>query len=217
MSNYQIYDYSKSNIKILKATGFTNNIEYLPYIVDAKEKQQLENLYKNIKKVYDFGLVYNWIDKKGTQTLPITPPRRNRVLEWLVNNGYTINIIAGFDEIRDIEMAKCRVILNIHGQLNENPYPPDDERTQIFEHMRCDRLLESGFQILAEESYELDEEYIRKYPNLKIIKYDDFFKVSTYERIFSMSPHTINETITDKREADKRETEKYCFILWYFF
>ena len=212
MSNYQIYDYSKSNIKILKATGFTNNIEYLPYIVDAKEKQQLENLYKNIKKVYDFGLVYNWIDKKGTQTLPITPPRRNRVLEWLVNNGYTINIIAGFDEIRDIEMAKCRVILNIHGQLNENPYPPDDERTQIFEHMRCDRLLESGFQILAEESYELDEEYIRKYPNLKIIKYDDFFKVSTYERIFSMSPHTINETITDKRETGKREAEKYCFI-----
>jgi hypothetical protein len=124
------------------------------------------------KKQYHFG----FINKKTV--LPITPPRRNKVLEYLVNQGFKINIISGWGDDRDSELAKCEVILNIHGQINENENPRPEECSNIFEHIRCDRLLESGFEILSEESYLLDPDFQSRYPNLKVISYLQFFNLS---------------------------------------
>ena len=101
-------------------------------------------------------------------------PKRQKVVDYLINNGFKVNIIYGWSENdRDIELSKCKRILNIHGTFMEYS-------TQIFEHIRCDRLLESGFQILSEESLYLDPEFINKYPNLKLINYEDFFNLETY-------------------------------------
>ena len=77
-----------------------------------------------------------------------------------------------FHDDRDIELAKCNTILNIHGFFH---IP-----SNIFEHIRCDRLLEAGFNILSETSYKLDELFVNKYPNLKQINYEDFFNVDVY-------------------------------------
>ena len=160
-----IYDYSLSNIKILNEHGITAT--HLPYIV--KEKEYLSKLFKETKKEYHFG----FINKKTS--MPITPPRRNKVLAYLFDAGFKINIVSGWGEDRDTELAKCKVILNIHGQINENENPYPEECSNIFEHIRCDRLLESGFEVLSEESYCLEPSFIQRYPNLKIIKYTDFF------------------------------------------
>jgi hypothetical protein len=104
--------------------------------------------------------------------------RRRNIIEYIRNNTpYTVNIIEGWKEERDAKIAECRVILNIHGWYNEP--------TNIFEHIRCDRLLEAGFRILSEESYELDPDFQKKYSNLHIIKYEDFFNNNVLEQVIN--------------------------------
>jgi len=55
--------------------------------------------------------------------------------------------------------------------------------SNIFEHIRCDRLLEAGFTILSETSYKLDMSFVNKYTNLKQLSYDDFFNINNKPKI----------------------------------
>lgn len=193
----KIYDYSKSNIKILNKYNITN-CEYLSYNIRSDERNKLihfrnENKYNQI---YDFGLIYNWKNLPLEKQHIINPPRRSNVVDFLKKNGFKVNIVAGYNEDRDIELSKCKFVLNIHGQINENQNPSPEECSNIFEHIRCDRLLEAGYNILSETSYELDDDYIKKYnKHLQIINYKDFFDMDTI--------NTIVKTNTSK---------KYCFI-----
>jgi beta-1,4-mannosyl-glycoprotein beta-1,4-N-acetylglucosaminyltransferase len=187
LKQYPIYDYSKTNIRILNENGFTNCI-HLPYNCQPSELDFL--IKSNTKnKEYDFGYIYDWIQvNNGVKSFPIKPPRRNKVTEFLINNGFTVNLIAGYGEDRDSELGKCKIILNIHGQINENPNPSQDECSNIFEHIRCDRLLKAGYTILSETSYDLDTEFINKYSNLKIINYKDFFNLDVINKILQNQP-----------------------------
>jgi beta-1,4-mannosyl-glycoprotein beta-1,4-N-acetylglucosaminyltransferase len=191
--NYKIYDYSKSNIIIMNENGITN-CEHLPYNVTDYEKNKLINLYNNTEKIYDFGFI-NKINK-----MPITPPRRNKVLEYLIEKGFSVNLVSGWGEDRDTELAKCKIILNIHGQMNNNENPSTEECGCIFEHIRCDRLLESGFQILSEESIHLDDNFIQKYSNLKIIKYLEFFELDKYNSFDLLLANKIKDSYSDKKK-----------------
>ena len=190
----KIYDYSKSNIKILNQYNITN-CEYLSYNIQSDERNKLINFMnenKN-KQIYDFGLIYNWkslpLDKQDI----INPPRRRNIVDFFKNNGFKVNIVAGYDDDRDIELSKCKFILNIHGQINENPNPSPDECSNIFEHIRCDRLLEAGYNILSETSYDLDLEYINKYnKNLTIINYEDFFDINIINKILQITVNSDN-------------------------
>ena len=173
----KIYDYSLTNLKILKSNSI-DNIELLPYICTNNETLYLKNLYETTEKIYDFGILSgcgapnNSINELG--------PKRRKLVEYLISIGFKVNIIKAWKEERDKELAKCNIILNIHGQLFENGYWLD---SNIFEHLRCDRLLNSGFKILSEESYCLDIEFIQTYPNLNIIDYCDFFKPKIYNQL----------------------------------
>jgi hypothetical protein len=144
------------------------NCEHLPYNVTTFEKENLERLKKNSDIIYDFGIICGAHDNTN-DPIHLTPERRRKVVEYLISQNFKCNIICGWGEDRDSELAKCRTILNIHGQYYEI--------SNIFEHLRCDRLLEAGFNILSETSYELDKDFIDRYPNLKIIEYSDFFKI----------------------------------------
>ena len=182
LKQYPIYDYSKSNIRILNKCGFTNCF-HLPYNCSPMELEFLADANTNNKE-YDFGYIYDWIRiNNGVKPCTIKPPRRNKIFETLRNSGFTINLISGYGQDRDTELGKCKIILNVHGQINENQNPTSDECSNIFEHIRCDRLLKAGYTILSETSYDLDQEFIDKYPNLKIIKYEDFFNLEVINRI----------------------------------
>ena len=206
----KIYDYSKSNIKILNQHNITN-CEYLSYNIQQDEFNKLttflnetgennngNNGNNGSNKIYDFGFIYNWKSLPIETQHIINPPRRSNVVDFLRNNGFKVNIIAGYDDDRDIELAKCKVVLNIHGQINNNPTPSDSECSNIFEHVRCDRLLETGYTVLSETSYELDSEFINKYPNLKIINYADFFNIDIITRILNESvTNVMTDTVTE--------------------
>jgi tetratricopeptide (TPR) repeat protein len=180
----KIYDYSKSNIKIMVNNGILN-CEYLPYNIQKVERNKLETFINTTEKKYDFGFIYNWKSLPLQYQHIINPPRRGRVIEFLRNNGFKVCIIAGYDNIRDKELSECKYILNIHGQINNDTKPSNDVCSKIFEHIRCDRLLECGYNVLSETSYELDPEFINKYPNLTIINYDDFYNADTMRKLIN--------------------------------
>ena len=183
----KIYDYSKSNIKILNQHNITN-CEYLSYNIQQDEFNKLtrflsENRNNGENELYDFGFIFDWKSLPVETQHIINPPRRSKVIDFLRNSGFKVNIIAGYDDDRDIELSKCKLILNIHGQLGLNHNPGPTECSNIFEHVRCDRLLETGYTVLSETSYELDADFVHKYPNLVIINYDDFFNIDIITEI----------------------------------
>lgn len=159
--NIKVYDYSLQNINILKQHNI--NCQYIEYEYDEKEVSFLMEINKQ-PKIYDFGIIC--YSKDGSFV-----KRRKYIIDVLRNNGFSVNVACGFGNERDIELGKCRIILNIHQQVFEN------NECRTFEHLRCNRLLNSGFKILSEFSY-IDKEFVSKYPNLKFIKYEDFDKIT---------------------------------------
>jgi len=170
----KIYDYSMGNIKIMKDSGIKNEIIYFPYLLNQEENIFLKEQKEKNEQIFDFGIMCS----AGVITNDITllnPPRRKQVVEYLISQGFTVNIISGFGKERDISLSKCKTILNIHGQYGQEP-------TSIFEHIRCNRLLDADYTILSEESYCMDPSFSLKYQNskyqtLEFKKFDDFLKI----------------------------------------
>ena len=116
---------------------------------------------------FDFGIICSG-SVPTNKVEDLEPPRRKKVVEYLIDSGYKVNIISGYGESRDLELSKCKQILNIHGQFCEDP-------TKIFEHLRCNRLLYAGYEILSETSDYISDSFV--FPNLRSMDYSDFFQI----------------------------------------
>ena len=114
--NIRIYDYSKYNIS--KYSELQCEFHWLP--VDTPEKNYLKNLYDKTAKKYDFAHV-------GKLT-----NYRLKLIEDLKNQNFTVNCIQLWGLKRDLEIAKCRALLNLH----------QEEDFQVFEQSRCNRFLD---------------------------------------------------------------------------
>jgi GR25 family glycosyltransferase involved in LPS biosynthesis len=159
--NIKIYDYNIKNIEVLQKYNIRN--ELLEYKYDDKEIKYLKEINKQ-EKIYDFGIICYNKDASCNN-------RRKYIVELLNNKGYSVNIACGFDKERDIELGKCKIILNIHQKIF-------NVECRTFEHLRCNRLLYSGIKILSEISY-VDENFISKFSNnIKFIKYDNFENIT---------------------------------------
>ncbi len=194
------YDYSKSNLHILNenAIDFKYKI-HLPYICSSSELLQLQKINKDTEKIFDFGT----IKASGGYV----SPRRQQVVNFLKSNHFSVNIIEGWNNDRDNELAKCKIILNIHGNLN-------DDVSMIFEHLRCDRLLAAGYKILSENCLYLDEEFINKNKEkLKLIKYDEFFNINTYNNLEWLKLKNMDRfSLSNDDNNTNIEQKNYCFI-----
>jgi len=162
------YDYSLSNIHIMNSNGINNTV-FLEYPYNPDEIDFLKEI-NTCEKIYDFGIICCssvWTNDVNL----LKPPRRQKVVKHLISKGFKVNVVSGFGKERDLELAKCKRILNIHGQFIQ-------ERTSIFEHIRCNRLLYAGYNILSEDSDFLDINFVKKYQNqLEFINYSDFFEL----------------------------------------
>jgi beta-1,4-mannosyl-glycoprotein beta-1,4-N-acetylglucosaminyltransferase len=177
---YDYYDYSESNLKILEENGIVaRNNTYLPYKCSKNELAILTDLNKNTTKEYDFGIL-----KTAGDTIT---DRRLKFVNFLKENNFTVNIIGGWSNDRDVELAKCKIIINIHGNLNNNV-------SYIFEHIRCDRLLKAGFNILSENNHYLSVQFIKNYPNLQLIHYEDLFDIGTIIDSYNNRLSSINHS-----------------------
>jgi len=160
------YDYSLSNIHILYENGIKNT-KHIPYIynppeIDFLKSQRLLNNFE-----YDLGIICS-SGKFTNDVEHLKPPRRQELVKYLISKGIRVNIIQGFNKQRDIELAKCKCILNIHGSYLNEP-------SMIFEHIRCDRLLMAGYSILSETSLHIPETF--HYPKLSFMDYHNFFTI----------------------------------------
>lgn len=138
-----VYDYSKTNCRIIEENGFIS--KYHEYVSTPDENEFLKSLLKT-DKIYDIGFVGGICD------------RRSKILDTLKQSGISVLILDTWGVDRDIELSKCKYILNIHWN--------DDYK--IFEALRCNRWIQAGFKIITETSIEtLDS------PNVFSVPYDN--------------------------------------------
>jgi hypothetical protein len=189
----KIYDYSFSNLQII----LQNNMygEVLEYKTYKDENTLLMNLNLSETKIYDFGIITYGNTETNTVDNSLFHKKKDVVNE-LISKGFKIHIISGWGIERDIELAKCKVILNIHSILgiNDQIY-----YGKTFENIRCNRLLDAGFKILSEDSIHCKELSSKYRDNLKFINYDDFKNIE------------YSEDFWDKID-NKNKIKKYCFI-----
>ncbi len=124
--NYKLYDYSYANAQIMKE----NNIDctVLPYKYNAFEIDKLKNMVKTIPKKYDFAFI-------GAGS-----PSRDRFLQMLRNKGYSVNVVNGWGDERDSQIAQSKYLLNSHYR----------EDYRVFEEIRCNRWAMAGMPVISE-------------------------------------------------------------------
>jgi hypothetical protein len=142
-SPIEIWDYSKINVEILKK----NNIQ-AKYIDIVSPKSYINKLlsYKPQMYEYDVGFV-------GALS-----ERRKKILKELIKNEKKVFCKEHiYGEARDKELAKCKIIVNIH--FNDD--------YQIFELARCEPWIQAGYIVISENSLENDVRVINtSYENL---------------------------------------------------
>lgn len=130
-----IIDYSNENIKILKRYDNKINIFHLPYLYNPNEK-----FYDPLSiKEYDVGLI-------STVSGLANSVRRTYIYNKL-SKIVKVNLIGGFKEVRDKELSKCKLLINIHFK----------ETFKILEVFRCYRCIYNKMLIISENIMEEGE------------------------------------------------------------
>jgi hypothetical protein len=159
-----VYDYSLKNIEILSRLGFQT--KYHPYISPLEEINRLGIINKQPKK-YNVGFVGAVND------------RRKKILDELQDRGITVKLIQSFGNERDNELAECKYILNIHWAAHFN----------IFESIRCNRLLQAKFNVITEDSIEIiDSDYVYSTPYNELTNFI-YNKIKTDHSIDAISSY----------------------------
>ena len=176
----KVIDYSYENIK------FINNeyITHLPYQYTNQEIDNLKNMINNNNKIYDVIFVGCFSQK------------RRYIYDNLINNGINITVIDNtFGEIRDIEISRAKILLNIHC----------DENCNIYESMRCDRWIFAGMLVISELSLynnilDINDLVIfEKYDNLVDKVIDVVKNYDIYKSKFIEKHHIMMEQIKKSR------------------
>jgi hypothetical protein len=142
----EVWDYSKANVDILRMFGV--NARHIPLRTPKWYQRELQ-AYRKTGIFYDVGFA-------GLLT-----HRRRELLQGIEEAGLIVNVIQTFGEERDRELARCRVILNIHAGDDYN----------IFESARCEPWLSIGIPVISEPS--LDDD-----PRCIITSYRNFVRTT---------------------------------------
>jgi hypothetical protein len=128
----QVWDYSKANIEILKEHGIVAT--FIPIITNEIQLNRLRSW--QTEALYDVGFC-------GSPS-----PRRQAIIDQLKAAGLRVHYLQNIHgDARDQELAKCRVLINIH-------YGDD---FKIFELARCEPWLQLGVPVISEQSYDDDD------------------------------------------------------------
>lgn len=127
---FKIIDYSDSNIKCLNKAGKLSY--HMPYQVNYKE------IY-DYNKIYDVGFIGS------------ISPKRKQIFDKLKNRGINTTIIKGWDKVRDEQLMKHKILINIHRT----------DALGIFEEIRCNRCIFNKVIVITESSVNF-QDYILK-------------------------------------------------------
>jgi hypothetical protein len=135
-----VWDYSPINVSILRDNGIVAS--HVPLKTGGCYLERLRDFYDTIPKEYDVGFCGSMSD------------RRHAILQALAaDKGLRVLHIGGMSgDERDRQLARCKVIINIHYADNY----------QIFEAFRCEPWLALGshIKIVSENSLDNDDRCI---------------------------------------------------------
>ena len=152
----RVLQYSKFNMRVLAKALHDVNFEhvYKPLVTPAAEIRKLQALLQALVRIDDIGFSCGGSD------------RRTEVVARLRELGFKVRFIDhSFGQERDVGIASCHVLLNIHAA----------EDFQVFETSRCLRWLEAGHTVVTEPSEDL-EEYTQRFPNLIVLPFADIMQ-----------------------------------------
>jgi hypothetical protein len=152
-----IYDYSNINKELLQNEGYNVSVRYPKSSKD--DIMFLKNLIKNNEKIYDVGFIGCVND------------RRKKILNDLTNSDIKVKIISdNYGYERDLIISQCKIIVNIHYEHYFN----------IFESIRCNRLLEAEMIVISENSLDIP----LGYKNLYLVEYNNLvYFINNYLKI----------------------------------
>ncbi len=131
-------DYSEVNLFILSnENGLNQKKIHLPYQVHLREISHQE-----IPKDRDVCIIF-----------PYMSERRYKIITELKEKGISVDIIRGFREVRDAELFRYKVLLNVHFADDFN----------IFEEMRCVRAIFNQMIVVSEKSWYDDLHLLRRH------------------------------------------------------
>ena len=134
----EIWDYSEANINILNKHNI--NVRLV----------QIESPKWYIDKLYSFREKHVDSFEYDVGFAGLITPRRGKILDELYSLGIKVNRIQQFGDARDMELAKCKIMLNIHAFEDYN----------IFEIARCEPWLQLGVVFISENSLDNDSRCI---------------------------------------------------------
>lgn len=163
--NMPIIDYSLSNILLLKSKIKELNIDYkhelliIPYQFNSIENYNIQNNDNNYE--YDVGIINGFIKQDDSISDNIIY-KRNIIFEKIQKQKWKYINILGWGEERDLLIQKCKIIINVH----------NFDVFNIFEHIRCDRMIFANKIIISDKSLFQDLLDIKHY-----VIWEDFDKI----------------------------------------
>ncbi|QKF94629.1 glycosyltransferase [Fadolivirus algeromassiliense] len=176
-----VIDYSNENMEYLYNEYNFESFQ-IPYQYNEDEISKLKK-FLDVKKEYDV-VFCGWIDNKCS--------RRNNILNKLSSIGINVKIVSGWGDNRDKDIAKGKILLNLHYNDDYN----------IYESIRCDRWVFSGHLVISDDSLNINKLDINKliifekYENL-VDKVIDVLK--NYEFYCKVQNEKLQESICDIR------------------
>ena len=204
--NVQIADYSMANILFLKEYANYKNVPikkeiiYLPYQYNLQDQVQLQNVDDIYE--YDIGIINalpaqsDTVDKSNTY-------RRTKMWDDIQKTKWKSINILGWGKARDELIKRCKVIINIH----------HFEAFDIFEHIRCDRMIWAKKIIVSDKSKYMDKLDVTPYVYCE--EFDDILPKAEYilENFNSyyktmMKSVPMDNVIENRRTILKNELKK---------
>ena len=202
----QIADYSIANIIFLKEYAkeynipITKEVIYFPYQYNLRDQIQLQNIDDEYD--YDIGII-NALPTQSDTVDSSNTYRRTKMWNDLQKTEWKCINILGWGKERDELIKRCKVIINIH----------HFEVFNIFEHIRCDRMIWAKKIIVSDNSLGMDKLDITKY--IFCEEFDDIIPMT--EKVLqnftdyyrdSMKAISMDKVIADRRDILKQELTK---------
>ena len=207
----QIADYSIANIIFLKEYAKEHNIPitkeviYFPYQYNLHDQVQLQNI--DDKYDYDIGII-NALPTQSDTVDSSNTYRRTKMWNDLQKTQWKCINILGWGKERDELIKRCKLIINIH----------HFEVFNIFEHIRCDRMIWAKKIIVSDNSLGMDKLDITKY--IFCEEFDNIIPMA--EKVLqnftdyyrdSMKAISMDKVIADRRDILKQELTKIGRII----
>jgi hypothetical protein len=189
---YTIFDYSSTNLDLLKKMNFYNKSCLLPVLFDR------DNMCFNKNTVKEFDVIF----------LGDLSERRHNIIKQLVAKGLTVYILTScYDfKLKHEMIMRAKVLINIHANDDYN----------VFEFARCSVPVFNDCVVVSETSLPERGSFVNDYVLSRVI-FEEYDKLvgKVVDVINNYNTYRYSSNYTDLEELTKREITKITSELEY--